>query len=252
MKDDKLLIVNADDFGISPEANNAIVQAHRDGIVTSATIMANMPGFCDAIELARDCPNLGIGLHVNLTDGRPISDPYSKLPGLFGLMVSAWWSKSAMRREICAQLETALASGIKITHLDSHKHVHVHPMVLSALVWAANKYSVKALRVPIESRELRFGEPIGWQLRSALVSFNAQRVRQVAIGEDFFATDNFIGTAKTCRWSAKTMAAAIKNLKVGITELMVHPNDLDALISDDVRHALDSSGAQLITYDFKV
>lgn len=241
MNDEKLLIVNADDFGLSPEANAGILRAHREGIVTSATLMANMPGFREAVELAAGCPGLGLGLHVNLTDD-------GLLPGLAGLIARAWWSGAAMRREIASQVELALAAGVRITHFDSHKHVHVHPKVLSALIWAAKEYGIGAVRVPAESRRYWAGAPLGWRMRSALVSVNALRVRHAARREGLAVTDHFVGTARTCSWTPESMAAVINGLKPGVTELMVHPIDVQAIVSPEVKSAVKAAGVRLMTY----
>lgn len=253
----RLLIVNADDFGASQEANAAIVRMHREGIVTSATLMANMPAFGDAVDLARACPGLGLGLHINLTDGQPACQPAKVrelvtreglLPGLGGLMARAWMAGDAMRREIAAQVERALGAGVRITHLDSHKHVHVHPKILAAVISTAKEYGIGALRIPMESREQRAGVSFGWQMRSALVSLNARRVRRSALRAGLAVTDHFIGTARTCNWSAEAMASAISNLKQGVTELMVHPADLEAAISFQVRAAIKAADVQPTTY----
>jgi len=253
----RLLIVNADDFGASRQANAAVVRMHRQGIVTSATLMANMPAFEEAVEFARECPELGLGLHVNLTDGPPVCEPgklrglatpEGLLPGLAGLMARAWVAGDALRREIAAQVERGIGAGVKITHLDSHKHVHVHPKVLAAVIAAAKDYGIEAVRVPMESREYRTGAPLGWKLRSALVSLNASRVRQHATRAGLAVTDHFVGTAGTCSWTAEAMASAILGLKPGVTELMVHPGDVEAVVSRQVRLALEAAGVRLATY----
>lgn len=230
---------------------------YREGIVTSATLMANMPAFDEAVEFARRYPDLGLGLHVNLTDGPPVYEPTrlrglltpdGSLPGLAGLMARAWVSGDALRQEVAAQLERALAAGISITHLDSHRHVHVHPKVLSAVILAAKNYGVGAVRVPAESSKCRTGAPFGWKLRSAIVSLNARRVRRCAALAGLAVTDHFVGTARTCNWSADAMASAILDLRPGVTELMVHPGDVEAVVSRQVQSALEAAGAQLATY----
>jgi len=263
----KLLIVNGDDFGLSPGVNAGIVRAHRDGILTSATLMANTPHSRHAIELASDCPNLGLGLHANLTDGQPISpardverlvNPDGALPGLARLMIRAWRAEKAIRREIAAQLEMALGAGAKIDHLDSHKHVHVHPKVLTAIISVAKQYGIAAVRAPLESPAAWAGTRLDWRFRSLLVSLAAWHARRALAREGFIATDRFIGTARTGSWTAQSMAAAITSLKPGVTELMVHPRkgkqdpfscaELDALVSDEVRSAVKSTGVRLVTY----
>ncbi len=198
-----------------------------------------------------------MGLHVNLTDGPPVCEPgklgrlvttRGVLPGLTGLMVRAWVSGDAMRREIAAQVERALEAGVRITHIDSHKHVHVHPKVLAEAISVAKEYGVGAVRVPAESCQCRAGVALGWKVRSALVSVHAVRVRRRAMREGLAATDHFIGTARTCNWTAEAMAKAISGLKPGVTELMVHPDDVGAVVSREVNSEIETVGGRLATY----
>jgi chitin disaccharide deacetylase len=134
----KRLLVNADDFGLSPGANLGILRAHREGIVTSATIMVNMPAAPEAFRLAKTTPTLGVGLHITLTGGRPLSDAPSltgpdgcflKLPEL-----AAQARPQELAREIQAQVDAFLAVGLRPTHLDSHHHVHLEIPAVGAIV----------------------------------------------------------------------------------------------------------------------
>lgn len=137
----KRLVVNADDFGLSQGANLGILHAHRHGILTSATLMMNMPGTAKAVEIARSTPTLGVGIHIALTAGRPLSGSAPSLTGPAGrflklpeLAVRA--QRADVEREVAAQVEDFLATGLRPTHLDSHHHVHLE-LRLVADVFAA-------------------------------------------------------------------------------------------------------------------
>src|SRR5262245_42987845 len=149
----KRLIVNADDFGLSEGINRAVVLGHRQGIVTSATLMANGGAFATAVEMARTAGSLGIGVHLNLTEGAPVSTP-SAIPGLVdarGLFAHTveqlGWKvlRGTLRlldieREFRAQIEKVLAAGVAVTHLDSHKHVHLIPALCHMVLRLATEY----------------------------------------------------------------------------------------------------------------
>jgi predicted glycoside hydrolase/deacetylase ChbG (UPF0249 family) len=162
MRDRALLIVNADDFGISEGVNRGIAEAHRRGIVTSTTIMANMPAFDHAIQIARGLPGLGVGVHLNITSGYPILSS-SQIPRLVG--PAGWFhplsivlrqltlglpDSAQIEAELGAQVERVMAAGITPTHLDSHHHVHVHPALQPIVIRLARRYGVRAIRSTAE------------------------------------------------------------------------------------------------------
>jgi chitin disaccharide deacetylase len=138
----KKLIVNADDFGLTKRVSEAIVEAHRHGIVTSTTLMANGAAFDAATDLSRQMPRLGIGVHLNLSEGMPVS-PAPRIPSLLSahgrlhLTPGRLWKAIAMRRVSLADVETELRAqiakihraGILPTHFDGHKHVHILPRI---------------------------------------------------------------------------------------------------------------------------
>ncbi|HVZ15633.1 MAG TPA: ChbG/HpnK family deacetylase, partial [Terriglobales bacterium] len=155
------LIVNADDFGLTPGVNRAIGEAHQHGIVTSATLMANSQAFAEAVELAPQMPRLSVGCHVVLVDGRPVLAPEqvpsliadgSEFPTSFGT-----FAKSALRKkirleeiemEVTAQIRRIQSAGVTVSHVDSHKHVHMLPAVGAAIIRAAAACGVWAIRNP--------------------------------------------------------------------------------------------------------
>src|SRR5215831_20185736 len=128
----KQLIVTADDFGLTDGVNRAVVRAHKEGVVTSASLMVNSPAFESAVELARQNPSLDIGLHLDLTN-KP-----------FALAVRP--HKLNLEREVRAQIEKALGTGLHITHLDGHKHVHIIPAVWKVVHALASEYGIRAIR----------------------------------------------------------------------------------------------------------
>src|SRR5262245_60514883 len=138
----KELIVNADDFGLTQQVNRGILDAHHDGIVTSTTLLANGGSFDEAVSMSRQAPQLGVGVHLNLSEGNPVSRA-SEIPslvdsrGALHLTPGRLWagivkrkvSLSDVERELLAQVRKVIRAGISPTHLDGHKHVHVLPGV---------------------------------------------------------------------------------------------------------------------------
>lgn len=158
------LIVNADDFGLTQGINEAVEELHRAGVLTSATLMATGPAFHHAAALALENPKLGVGCHLIFVDGTPASDP-KFIPTLLGpdartfrrslstFALAATQGKLAIAElamEAQAQIETLQKAGLHVTHVDTHKHVHVFPDVLRAVLLAADRCGVPCLRVPFE------------------------------------------------------------------------------------------------------
>jgi chitin disaccharide deacetylase len=276
------LIVNADDFGLTHAVNEGIIESHARGILTSATLMANMPAFQDAVELAKAYPNLGLGVHVNLSSGVPLA-PVSelhglvgsdgKLPGVMSLLVKAWLPDAydPIRAEMSAQVKRVLDAGVEITHLDSHKHVMVHPTIAAAAVSVAQEFGIKAVRAPVEdssfSRVSAAHSSQKSRLRSATVTTLAVRAKRLFRRSGLLVTDRFFGIAGTGQWDEATMASAIRHLGTGTTELMVHPGrvddelrssgtrllesrvaELDALTSDEVKAAVRDFSVRLVNF----
>jgi predicted glycoside hydrolase/deacetylase ChbG (UPF0249 family) len=159
------LIVNADDFGLTAGVNRAILETHASGVVSSTTLMANGPAFEDAVMAARSAPSLSVGCHVVLVDGTPVSPPAavdtllairSAEPGKFFSSLSAFaaramlggFDRDQLVEEVVAQIRKIQSTGLHVTHLDSHKHAHVFPEILAALLRAARICGVRAVRNP--------------------------------------------------------------------------------------------------------
>lgn len=155
---ERRLIINADDFGMTEGISEGIIKAHLEGVVTSTTLMANMPAAAYAIKLAQKTPDLGVGIHLNLTTGRPISTP-EKVRTLVDKSGTFYPQKILISRlvkwkidrleilaEFTAQIEKALELGLFPTHLDSHHHIHLYPIVTWAFLKVAEKFSIYKMR----------------------------------------------------------------------------------------------------------
>lgn len=159
------VIFNADDFGISRGVNEAIFKAHTEGVLNSASLMINQEFAEEAAEKARQMPNLKVGLHINLTNQKSASDPLS-IPhlvdkngnfknGFVNLFVLSFFHPRALRKEayieIKAQIEKYLQTGLKLDHLDSHRHIHLIPPIFKAVKQLAEEYNVSRIRVMNEN-----------------------------------------------------------------------------------------------------
>lgn len=243
------LIVNADDFGLTPGVNRAVIEAHTSGIVTSATLMANMPAFNEAVALAKAHPQLGTGLHFNLTQGRPLAPPHlvrsllnqeGEFLGTSTKLAARWLSGQLQRAEVIfelrAQIEALLNAGLTITHVDSHKHAHVLPPIMAALSETLGDYSIHALRLPRER--------VQWSAALASPKVFKQSLTATALGSlsgyptrsnspTLQTTDVFYGVAQTGFWSKAWLLDLLAQLPVGSSELMCHPGYDDGAL----RHA---------------
>jgi predicted glycoside hydrolase/deacetylase ChbG (UPF0249 family) len=216
----KRLIVNADDFGMTQGVNRGILEAHRSGIVSSTTLLANGAAFAEAAAAGRETPDLGIGVHLNLSEGLPVS-PAAGIPSLLDAQGRLhWtperlWSAIATRRvrlaeievELRAQVDKIVEAGIVPTHLDGHMHVHVLPGVSEMVVKVARESRIPAVRCPMEpvSRLLR-RLPADPQARvsatnrrfvSLAVSWAARRLRRLLEKAGLVYPARFYGIVET-------------------------------------------------------
>ena len=242
------LIVNADDFGLTPGVNRAIGELNAAGVLTSATLMANGPAFADAVEVARAHPTLGVGCHMVLTDGTPVSPPES-IPSLIGadgknfrpslsdFLMALFLGRIREQdvvREALAQVEKLQRAGIGITHLDTHKHTHLFPAITRPLLQVAERTSIPAIRNPFEpdwslaldhgSQLRRLGVKLIGRLRSR---FEAHpQIRNSSV----LTTDGTVAISATGELTSTTLAEVLCALPpTGTYELCCHPgyNDRD-------------------------
>jgi chitin disaccharide deacetylase len=251
------LIINADDFGLTAGVNRAVIELHRAGLLTSATLMARAAATEEAIELARATPLLGVGCHVVLVDGEPVlngielptlADPrtghfHATLGGLVRRLAVSRIKLAEIEVEAAAQIELLQSRGLRLTHIDTHKHTHMFPAVLRPVLRAARAAGIRAIRNPFEPAwSLRATPGAPWLRRAqvALLRRLEPAFRRIVAEEGFTTTDGAIGVLATGTLDAATVASLLRNLPHGAWELVTHPGYNDADLSS-VRTRLTAS-----------
>jgi len=243
--------VNADDLGWTAGVNRGIAEAHRNGIVTSTSLLANGAAFALGVELARTTPGLGVGVHLNLSDGAPVAprelvtslvnDAGEFQGGPENLLLRIGRRKLALEeveREWDAQIETVREAGISPTHLDGHKHVHMLPGLFEIALRLAKHHRIGAVRVAHEASSLRAALSAGAQKHGGVVlkqgvlarglKLLARDAREIAEHAGIATTDYFCGIAQTGELTRAGLLQLMKSLPEGTTELMCHPGYVDA------------------------
>ena len=243
------LIVNADDLGWTAGVNRGIAEAHRNGIVTSASLLANGEAFAEAVELAHETSGLGVGVHLNLNDGPPIA-PREVVPSLLndsgefeggpdGLLLKIATRGLVMGQvelEWEAQIAKVRNAGVEPTHLDGHKHVHMLPGLFEIALRLAKRHGIGAIRVSHEASSLRAALSAG-ERRAAVVlkqgvqarglKLLARDAREQAERAGMSTADYFCGIAQTGELTKEGVARLLRSLPEGTTELMCHPGYAD-------------------------
>lgn len=236
----KRLIVTSDDFGVAIAVNEAVEQAHRDGILTAASLMVSGDAAADAVARAKTMPSLGVGLHLVLVEGRPTLPP-EQVPDLIDPsghfrtdMVRAGitiFAKPAARRQLTAEVEAQFAAfaatGLKLDHVNAHKHFHLHPTIASAILKTGKRYGMKSVRAPIEPRDvLAKIEPGTGGMDVARLWALLVRRRMRAGGMS--VPDQVFGLAWSGALDTARLRGLIANLPDGLTEIYAHPATDDA------------------------
>ena len=280
------LIINADDFGLTPGVNRAIVEAHERGVVTSATMMANARAVEDA-SAQTGKGGLSVGCHVVLIDGTPLLAPedVSSLLGGNGRFRDSWldfagralrskFDEGQVAAEVEAQIRKIQQTGLQVTHVDSHKHVHLLPPVLRPMLKAAQACGVRAIRNPFAPlKPLAMAHlvkrPRLWGRYSEVKVLRhfGEQFRQAVGDADMVTTDGTFGIVVTGALDAELFAAIVGSLPEGTWEMVCHPGYCDAdlraartrlresreqelrvLTSAEARKAIEASGVELISY----
>ena len=228
--------MNADDFGLSPGVTDGILEAHAAGVVSSVSVLVNAPGWEHAVAALRGATSLGVGLHLNLTAGDPLSEGRTlvdahtgRFHGLAGLVTRALTGRidpEHVAEECGAQLARLRGTGVRVTHIDSHRHVHALPGVWASVVATARAHGVPFVRVPVEH-----GAGRAWVKRSTIRA--AWRVAARGGARPRHA-DRFhgIGLEGDPRFLSRLLAL-IDRLGPPplVTELMVHPGRPDRALA---------------------
>ncbi len=240
----KQMIINADDFGLCEGVNKAVAEAHSKGVLTSATLMANAPSTAQAIAFAEQMPSLGVGIHLNLTEGRPISteaivELLVDAEGEFKYSVYKLAAKSAVNErllraieaELTAQIESIINKGIKPTHLDSHKHFHCFGPIYKIVCSLADGSGIGAVRWPWEPATVCSGDwprvGLGDKMRALLIRQMTLKCQK--IDSRFIKNNIFFGTAHTGRIDGEFWEEIGRTQFAGVAEVMTHPGYADGL-----------------------
>ena len=241
----KRAIVNADDFGFSAGITEGILRAHRQGIVTSTTVIGNMPAAAEAVNRLCEAPLLGVGVHLNVSQGPPLSKAGQALAGEGGVMnrtatgvildcIRRPWVLRAVEAEFEAQIQWALDHGIRPTHLDSHRHAHAFAPIFVRVARLARRYHVRFVRWYRESLGPGWPPAMAKQERTSRL-LGAMGWFNNALGRDLRGTQGTWGIAHTGRLDAAWLVQAARRLPLGVTEIMTHPGLVDDLPAEMTR-----------------
>jgi len=235
------LIVTADEFGVHVAVNEAVEQAFTGGILTCASLMMGAPATADAVERARRLRGLGVGLHLTLSDGAPIS-PLHTVRGLIDsngrfrddlARTGFNWAFNPLIRlqlaqEINAQFQAFISTGLVLDHVNVHQHLHLHPTVSSLLIHIGRRYGLLAIRVPDEPRGVLMKAEPGRALPRSNLRPVQYLLRRRARRARLIANDNVFGLAWSGHMTEERLLALIPHLPPGLNELYTHPATADA------------------------
>jgi chitin disaccharide deacetylase len=271
MERERRLVVNADDFGRSSSINAAVIRAHREGILTTASLMVNEPACAEAVQLARQNPKLGIGLHLTLLCGHSALAP-DAIPGLVNARgeftnspVGAGCSyffrrglKTQLRAEIHAQFARFRDTGLPLDHVNGHLHMHLHPRIFGILMEDAKGLGLERLRLTTDPLWLNLrldSHSLPSKLLHAFVfGFLSRRAYRVITRRGIRHTARVFGLLQNARVDEGFLSRLLPALPRGDSELYSHPsldefrNEFEALISPRVRRLVDHLGIKLIRY----
>lgn len=275
--DRRWLVVNADDLGLHEDINRGIQKAHQEGIVTSASLVACGRAFEDALNVLRACPDLGVGIHLTLIEEAPLCRP-ERIPSLLNrsgrfhgsyrrFSERLFWGKikaGELRRELEAQVRRVLEAGIRPSHLDSHQHIHLLPVVWQVATEFAGRYRIPFIRIPyFQPVWRRLRAPWEGVFRAGLNALSRVRRRQL---DTLRAADFMAGLHVSGRLKESDLLSLLGALRPGICEVIVHPGvttpalegryawrfewsgELSALTSAEVRSAVERFGVCLVNY----
>ena len=279
----RCLIVNGDDFGLSPQVNAGILRAHRHGILTNTSLMVTAPAWREAVDLAREQPTLGVGLHLTLVQGRAVL-PARNLPTITDS--DGWFpnnptraglryffsprARAEVRAECRAQLERFLATGLQLSHVDGHISLHMHPVVMDVVLELAAEYDVPAVRLTREDTAAGLAlDPSralakrweGWVF-AKLAARSTSTLARAGVRHP----DHLFGLHQSGHVNEAYLLGLLPRLRPGVTELYCHPAvlpcpeverwtpayrrdlELAALISPAVAAAVRDRDIRLVSY----
>lgn len=275
------LIVNGDDYGLDESINGGIIRAFSEGILTSTTVLANGDAFLSGISALKSNPKLGVGVHLTLVNGRPLS-PLSQVTSLvnqtgnfpvdyqefFIRFLQGKVRLGEIKQEWAKQISQVKAQGLEITHLDSHQHLHVFPRIIDIAIELAGDFGINKIRLPGEAIFFLGGGCPAWKRvvsRNLLTSITALARRKV-LKQKILTPKHFYGMLWGGNQREDKLMSILKQLPEGISEIMTHPGlnnftlgrrflwnycweeEVKALSSPRIKEILQEKGIRLISY----
>ena len=275
------LIINADDFGMSNEVNEAVIRAYRDGVLTTTSLMVTGEAFDQAVRLAKKNPGLGVGIHLVTVVGRSVL-PMPEIPSLVdqdrnfsnnptAAGLKYFFSPQAraeLRRELAAQFAKFHSTGLPLSHIDGHLHLHVHPVIFNAALELGEKYGCRRMRVPQEELRLAIGfDPANQaqkRVHAALFGGLARWMKHKLRARGFTFAEQVYGNLQSGRMNERYFLYTLDHLTAETNELYFHPAlyrddkltddqrqgtiELEALTSATVKRRISELGIKLINY----
>jgi hopanoid biosynthesis associated protein HpnK len=265
------LIVNADDFGRSHSINSAVIRAHREGILTTASLMVNEPGFDEAVKLAKENPKLGVGLHLTLLQGHSALPP-EKIPGLVnsrgefsespvGVGMNYFFKRNLreqLRAEIHAQFGKVHSTGLPLDHVNGHLHLHLHPTIFKILMQDSEHLGIRHLRLTRDclarSRKMSRGHWLYRVSHAVIFEMLSARARKTLAQKKIRHAQITFGLLQDSRVDEDYILKLLSELPPGDSELYSHPSldkfkhEFDALVSPRVKEQIKKLGIELIRY----
>jgi hopanoid biosynthesis associated protein HpnK len=278
----RLVIINADDFGMSEEVNEAVIRAYKEGVLTSTSLMVTGAAFEHAVALAKASPGLAVGIHLVTVVGKSVLPPseipdlvdsegnFSNNPTAAGLKY--YFSSQArrqLRRELAAQFEKFASTGLPLSHIDGHLHLHVHPVIFNAALELGAKHGTRRMRVPVEERSLALAfdrthllrKTVHTMLFGGLARYMKKKLRH----QGFAFTERVYGNLQSGAMSERYLLYALDNLAAETSEIYFHPAvyadekllsgdehqssiEFEALTSKRVKERINALGIKLINY----
>lgn len=265
------LIVNADDFGRSHSINDAVIRAHREGVLTTASLMVNEPDCAEAVALAKETPNLGVGLHLTLLMGRSALSP-EKIPGLVNkqnefsnnpvAVGMKYFFQRDLREQLRAEIHEQFArfrqTGLPLDHVNGHLHMHLHPVVFKILMQDAEQLGIRHFRFTREpfwmDMPLAKGQRLYRASHALIYLCLSQRAKSRLLENKIRHTQRVFGLLQNARVEESYILKLLNILPSGDSELYSHPSldkfkhEFDALVSPRVKEKIQQRGIQLIRY----
>lgn len=264
----KHLIVTADDLGLAKSINEGIAKAYSEGIITSISVISAGEAFEDAVRVIKELGLKEIGAHLSLTETRPLlstSKFYKNHNEFFYNFFLKKISTDEIHKELKVQLELLKKAGVRITHINSHEHIHIIPQVLDVFIRLAREYNIPAIRYPRGDRPAR---PLSLRevYKSFILKYFTAKTDRILHNSNMVYTDFFIGLLDAGRLNIAIIKEMIKTLKDGVTEIVTHPGflspeilehyawhtggeaELFALTDNRVKNAIKNNSIKLITY----